>query len=484
MQRWSSHEVEVGTSLCLVSTGGNDWLQTGSTRLFVRPCYPALFQECQALFHGSIQGVFLVGTPGIGKSCFLDYALHRFLHDYDQSVLYLVGPRERAYLFRPDGAVVEHNLRNALDNNNIMADEHFDVVLYDPHENVERTNDVHISFFRKKNFIVAMSPDEENCKKLRKDTTARAKLFMGTFSLQEAHDLRSSCYPHLSQELLCNRHKVIGGVARYLIPPLLPNHADMATKEVEEKQSKALNIIAENPLLIDAGEVASQFKSLWSLYHLQPNRLPGDDGAVTVDYYNYTIELCCEDARVRIRDRLMAKAVDDLWSTYEKTHEQHGTLRGIRFEAYAHKKILAAGLHGIASSLTQKGIGKGTIQVSIPASLPKMVLPNNDLRERLRDVVNLAKGRPNGCYLLPHLSNFPVVDSIYVSPTVSVLLQMKAGRSKPLSEVSAAAIRGIVGGDLVFVVPDEFTMQNKLPGAPQEMKQYRFILNETDAYDS
>ena len=467
MQNWSIDE----DGNCLVIRG-RDWLQTNSDRLFIRPCYPALFQECQALFRGHIQGIFLLGTPGIGKSCFLDYALHRFLHD-GQSVLYLDGPNGMAFVFRPDGTAEMHELKTGPYNFNSIAD-NFDVALYDPHENAERTNDVNLSFFQKKNFIVAMSPDEQNCKKLRKDTTASATLYMGTFSLQEAEALRSSCYPHVSQEVLRTRHAAIGGVARYLIRSLLPNNVDLVTREVEKKQTKALNITAEKPLVIDAGEVASQFKSLWSLYHLQPSTAE----AGGVDYYDYTIELCCDDARIRIRDLLMEKDVQDLWIIYERTNERHGTLRGIRYEAYAHKKILLAGLHGNASSLTQNGIGKGTIKVSIPALLPTITLPDNDLGERLQNAVNHAIGLPIGGYLLPHCSNFPVIDSMFVSSASKIPLQMKAGRSKPLSEASATAICSVIGGKLVFIVPDEFTMTSKLQGGPG-LKQYRFILNES-----
>lgn len=470
MENWSSREV----GDCLVSTGGN-WLQTpGSNRLFVRPCYSALFQECQTLFRSNIQGVFLMGTPGIGKSCFLDYALHRFLKD-GKSVLYLHGPRDRAFVFQHVGGgtitVTEHNLTAVLNGSVEIPSDAFDIVFYDPHESAARTNDVHISFFGGKKFIVAMSPDKDNCKKLRKDTNAQAKLYMGTYSLQEAEALRSSCYPHVPTDTLHTRYAVMGGIARHLIR-VFPDRNDPALAEIRGDQVAALNIIVANPVIIDAGEVDSQFKSLWSIYHLQP--MSNADGET--DYYDYTIELCCDDARIRIRDMLMRKEVNDLWHIYDTTIEQQGTLRGIRYEAYAHKKILAAGLHGNASSLTQNGIGTSTTPVSIPASLPKITLPDNELGVHLQDAVNHAKGLPNGGYLLPHCSNFPVIDSIFVSSAGTLLLQMKAGRSKPLSEDSATTICNIVGDDLVFIVPDEVTMRRKLQGGPPGLKQYRFVL--------
>lgn len=117
--------------------------------------------------------------------------------------------------------------------------------------------------------------------------------------------------------------------------------------------------------------------------------------------------------------------------------------------------------------------------MTIPASLPTIILPDNNLNEHLRSAANNARDLPSGGYLLPHLSNFPVVDSIFVSQASEMLLQMKAGRSKPLSEDSASAIQSVVGGNLVFIVPDEVTMTKKLPGGPPELNQWRFILNES-----
>jgi hypothetical protein len=45
-----------------------------------------------------------------------------------------------------------------------------DYVLFDPQEDARATNNVITRPFRGKKFIVALSPDHENCKKLEKDT--------------------------------------------------------------------------------------------------------------------------------------------------------------------------------------------------------------------------------------------------------------------------------------------------------------------------
>mmetsp|Transcript_17336 Transcript_17336/g.26260 ORF Transcript_17336/g.26260 Transcript_17336/m.26260 type:complete len:197 (-) Transcript_17336:899-1489(-) len=163
--------------------------------------------------------------------------------------------------------------------------------------------------FRDKPFIVAISPYEANCKKLRKDTRKQVLLYMGTLSLEEALEMRSSCYPSdVTEQLVRSRYNQIGGIARVLTASTAANNYDSNLQQAIEKQTMALQDIAESPLRIDGGEVMAQFKNLWSLYHLQPVS-PGDN---LPQWYSYTIEPCCSDMRVKIRDRLMKKDVEEL----------------------------------------------------------------------------------------------------------------------------------------------------------------------------
>jgi hypothetical protein len=462
---------------CLISTG-YDWLQTSSNRTFVQGCYPALFEECQRNFDVGIQGIFLLGTPGVGKSCFLDYALHKFLQN-GKSVLYLLGPSEMAVLFRSDFTIEGHTLTSALDHNKAND---VDVVLYDPHAEAINTGKVHISTLCGKPFIVGLSPDYENCKKLRKDTN-NVRLYMGTLSLLEAEAMRSTCYPHVTRQLLQRRYAKIGGVARHLFKCLGANNVDGALDEVEQHQLAALDDVVEVPRRVDRGEVASPFKHLWSLYHLQPGST-ADGGAR--DYYHFTIELCCDDARIWIRDMLMEKNVNDLWSVYVDTLDNYGTLRGIRYEAYVHKKIIVEGLQGIASSLTDVGIGDDTcsLPIDIPSSLPKITLLNNDIGELLQEA--MIQASDEGGYLIPHQWNFPLVHSLVVPSnfqTNVLLFQMKAGQSKPLSVDPASTIYDTTGGHFIFVVPDESIVMKKAgysgrSGGQLEMSQYRIVVKE------
>jgi hypothetical protein len=182
------------------------------------------------------------------------------------------------------------------------------------------------------------------------------------------------------------------------------------------------------------------------------NPVTREDG--TINYGKYTIRPCCEDARVRIRDKLMEKSVSDLWTVFSETDDSLGALKGIRFEAYAHKKILVEGLTHLATRLTQNGLSTAPpIQVTLPALSTKVDLVNNDVGQALQTAVAHARASMTGGYLLPHFSNFSVVDSIFIpsGDGEATQLQMKAGKSRPLSADKAAAIVTATGATVSFL---------------------------------
>jgi hypothetical protein len=56
-----------------------------------RACYDPIYNL--AVGQEGAEGAFVIGSPGVGKSCFLDYALYR-LQEESNSVLYLSVPRD------------------------------------------------------------------------------------------------------------------------------------------------------------------------------------------------------------------------------------------------------------------------------------------------------------------------------------------------------------------------------------------------------
>ena len=234
-----------------------------------------------------------------------------------------------------------------------------------------------------------------------------------------------------------------------------------------ERQAKALDDLVDKPKRIDSGSVASDFKSLWSLYHLVPNE----------GYVSYRIELCSARGSELLLRRLLEKEVRDLWNLFRTTDEKFGTLRGIRYEAYAHKKILADGINGTARLLTKTAISSTTTKpIVIPAGSMQVDLPDNNLDSLSRYVDTKST---QGMYLLPSLCNFPVIDSAYVGPPdLRIMFQMKTGKSKPLSE-NVSKICDALGNFFVVVVPSDNVIRRKLDGGPASLEQYVLVLNET-----
>ena len=125
---------------------------------------------------------------------------------------------------------------------------------------------------------------------------------------------------------------------------------DAAVATIQERQAKALDDLVDRRKRMDSLSVASDFKSLWSLYHLVP--------APTKTDLSYSIELCSPNGRNLVLHALLKKEVKELWDLFGSTDtkEKFGTLRGIRYEAYAHKKILVDGINGTARLLTKTAI--------------------------------------------------------------------------------------------------------------------------------
>ena len=122
--------------------------------------------------------------------------------------------------------------------------------------------------------------------------------------------------------------------------------------------------------------------------------------------------------------------------------------------------------------------------MTIPPGPTKVSLPSNDLLGTpFQNALNSARQLPAGGYLLPEKSNFPVIDSLFASSNATISLQMKAGRSKPLSGTPANSIYATAGGCLVFVVPVESIIRQKLAysegAGPSQLRHYRIVLKES-----
>lgn len=170
-----------GKTITLPADSPHQWIQTKSKVLFVRKCYDeiwAIYLQYVVNSEDGVDGIVVSGAPGVGKSCFLDFALHKF-REQGKSVLYVWGKGGKGVVFARDGSVETHSVADAIHNE--LA-ENVDFVLIDPPEGGDP------NFFgdvKGKKFILAVSPDRNDCQGLRKDY-GTLELFMGTTSTVES----------------------------------------------------------------------------------------------------------------------------------------------------------------------------------------------------------------------------------------------------------------------------------------------------------
>jgi hypothetical protein len=305
------------------------WLVSKRKVIFVRQCYIDLYALCRRAWGDIVQGLFLKGTTGIGKSFFLDYVMSNLLND-GKTVLLLSGPRNKAWLCSGfDRPAESCSLDIALTDDWAKK---ADFVLFDPHEDARLTQNLHVSIFCNKKFLIAVSPYPVYFAKVVKDAKYVGSIYMGPTTLEESESMRICCYnSNVTSERVQQRFELCGGIPRFLFKSAgvlsTERNVDAAVAAIQERQAQALDDLVNRPRRIDAGSLADDVNSLWSLYHLVPSK----------NYRSYSIELCSPTGHNLVLHALLKKKARDLWYLFDSTDtkERYGTLRGIRYEAYA-----------------------------------------------------------------------------------------------------------------------------------------------------
>ena len=174
-------------------------LRTGSTKMYIRDSYNDLARLVMESWQ-TLQGVFLSGTPVVGKSFFLNYFLIRMLGQGKKVLFVNMGdgvaklynnfdanPEEKAWVYYASDWTSFHQLADAAD-----------YVLIEPPEDSAKSQEMTLNHLRGKKFLVALSPDHETCKELTKTTESQTWLYMGPLSQTEACDMRQTCYTEVT----------------------------------------------------------------------------------------------------------------------------------------------------------------------------------------------------------------------------------------------------------------------------------------------
>jgi len=183
----------------LTEDSNHTWIKTGSKKLLKQSCYDDIWDICQRAV-AVFDGVVLSGTPGVGKSCFLDFALYKLIKG-GKSVLYVHGKSGFAFKYKRDGNVEEISI--AVARNRKLATT-VDFTLLDPPEGGD-PNFWGYKNLNERKFSVTVSPDCNDCQGLRKDASTVDLFMEGLMSIQDVEEMRQACYPNVLQQIVKSR---------------------------------------------------------------------------------------------------------------------------------------------------------------------------------------------------------------------------------------------------------------------------------------
>lgn len=183
------------------------------TKMFVRLCYVSLLQMIQEKWSDETSNhILLLGTPGTGKTFFLNYVAYILLsqkRDFDVIISFnglalWVGPGDEHQLQQLQGGKIP------LEFQDLLYKEHT-VVLYD----CTGESDCEPPEFATCKVLVTSSPDARKYKQYRKDQCQT--FYMPLWTFEELELCRVHCFPTVSEETFHDNFNIWGGVARYTI---------------------------------------------------------------------------------------------------------------------------------------------------------------------------------------------------------------------------------------------------------------------------
>ena len=116
--------------------------------------------------------------------------------------------------------------------------------------------------------------------------------------MEELQEMWMACYPTVTEQVVVSQFEEFGGVPRFVFKKVFSDAGipELALEPIRDAQQTALQDVVVNPRRVDSGDIASAFKSLWTIYHTKP--ITPEDG--TTNYFKFTIDPCCDDVRTRI----------------------------------------------------------------------------------------------------------------------------------------------------------------------------------------
>ncbi|KAJ3316509.1 hypothetical protein HDV06_003316, partial [Boothiomyces sp. JEL0866] len=226
-------------------------------KIYVRKCYEDVFELL--IKNIKMKSFAISGTPGIGKSVFFVYILNRLMRDFKEKTLSL----------RPNRIVYQNSIEYTcfnLENQTAVELEHLEAkalvrqqdTFYIIDGQTTPMSSSCISLF-------ISSPRSKQYKEFVKQKMAK-EWYFPVWTLEELQTCQRYCYSDLSIEILKERYRVCGGVARFVF------HKDYSIP-VPKKMKGALNDTNAVRGVKYVGETTDIFPESHSLLQI----LVGDD---------------------------------------------------------------------------------------------------------------------------------------------------------------------------------------------------------------
>jgi len=229
-------------------------------KLFVRECYQDVFQLLNQHIDLNMKSFAISGTPGIGKSLFFVYILSRLMNDFRTKTLSL-KPNRVVYQI---GSTFEcFDLQQQIVTKTSKFDAESLVREQDTFYVIDgRTSEPLLSSCV---VLFILSPRSEWYKEFVKQKMAK-EWYFPVWTLAELQTCQRRCYPALPMETLKERHRICGGVARFVF------HKDYSIPVPREMQS-ALNDVDAVRGVKYVGQITKIFPASHTLLQI----LVGDD---------------------------------------------------------------------------------------------------------------------------------------------------------------------------------------------------------------
>jgi DNA replication protein DnaC len=184
--------------------------QDNIQKLYVRQCYQDVFHLLVQRINLNKTSFAISGTPGIGKSLFFVYILYRLMNDFHTKtlsfkpnrVIYQIGPTYKCFDLQQQIVTIIRSF-DALEL--VRQEDTFYVI--DGQTSVPLASSCVVLFIS--------SPHSEWYKEFVKQKMA-TKWFFPVWTLAELQTCQRHCYPDLPMEMLQERHRICGGVARFV----------------------------------------------------------------------------------------------------------------------------------------------------------------------------------------------------------------------------------------------------------------------------